>query len=701
VWLVLNANGSLKGADLTGVPLRTVEQVRRVLAAGGSLRGADLQRAQLRKADLRNVDLEGANLSHAHLGGARLDGVHLDKANLSGADLSNAHLEAAQLTGANLTGADLSGAHLSQANLDGADLHNARLEGADLGQASLKGADLRGARLQGAILRQATLTGALRLRPGQPGLGLMSGAAPAARSRPAEVGGRLDGTQLFVDEFALALVLGGEDLSKVQWMRRPNDTVEFLEPLRLAPALPPDSQREFLDRVFNHWGNAGRSALASIDSIDQAQIGLKRALMGEVCEYLKALPPATLAALAGPVWEILSKYPEVLQYHPDLAKRLIGTAVLAAGRDTWQIDYLSEHPTVLHTAVAQTLQDLTQDNGGAFAAAHGMAIYQMLRVLEKSSNADDKKLAEQLRAAYEERQPANANLKAILASARSDNETMKNSFALPLGGNSFLLLDHDRFDQLVPGPSPRSPSTGRELEAWSPLALLDKEGVRIAGPPDRRLLPPLLAVELDKAHLKANCIKELGGVIQLLSLGSFGAACLAGLDVRGDFNGPPEVLNQEDLGGIFGKVVEMKTGLDGGPTWVLTPGHILQLNAIYGFGIPDTADPQKPLDPRLAPRLLGLAAAFARYSSRWMFGAEVDSPPAVRGYAAALIETASHLQPALLDEGTKHSWREGLRTGKAGPATVYQDISRFLRKLDEQPGQQLYAQAIPSAWQSG
>ena len=83
---------------------------------------------------------------------------HWTPINLSGADLREADLRNIQLLGADLRNANLSGADLRNANLSGADLKNANLSGADLTQAYLQGADLKKANLRNATLRGAKLT---------------------------------------------------------------------------------------------------------------------------------------------------------------------------------------------------------------------------------------------------------------------------------------------------------------------------------------------------------------------------------------------------------------------------------------------------------------------------------------------------------------------------------------------------------------
>jgi hypothetical protein len=79
------------------------------------------------------------------------------------ANLRRAYLREADLREANLREADLQGADLREANLQGADLRWANLQGADLREADLREVYLRGADLREANLREADLQGAENL----------------------------------------------------------------------------------------------------------------------------------------------------------------------------------------------------------------------------------------------------------------------------------------------------------------------------------------------------------------------------------------------------------------------------------------------------------------------------------------------------------------------------------------------------------
>ncbi len=125
----------------------------------------DLIRADLRKANLREVNFRGANLRRANFQGANLRGANLISTNLSeaflgGAELSASNLRRADLRGALLSEADLPGADLSRAILSVAGLSRANLLGTNLSGANLRGANLHGANLRGANLHGANLSGA-------------------------------------------------------------------------------------------------------------------------------------------------------------------------------------------------------------------------------------------------------------------------------------------------------------------------------------------------------------------------------------------------------------------------------------------------------------------------------------------------------------------------------------------------------------
>lgn len=142
----------------------TEEKLYKILEEHKHWINEDCENWEKMRADLRNADLYEINLSRADLRGVDLRNANLRYVSLRGADLSRANLSGADLRGADLNGADLRGAELSDADLRGADLRNADLCNANLRNANLRGvyllnADLSGADFRGVNLHNAELCG--------------------------------------------------------------------------------------------------------------------------------------------------------------------------------------------------------------------------------------------------------------------------------------------------------------------------------------------------------------------------------------------------------------------------------------------------------------------------------------------------------------------------------------------------------------
>ena len=84
-------------------------------------------RADLRGADLTEMNLMWANLARVNLTGADLTEMNLTETNLMWANLTRANLTGVKLTGTNLKGANLTGADLTDADLTDADLTETNL----------------------------------------------------------------------------------------------------------------------------------------------------------------------------------------------------------------------------------------------------------------------------------------------------------------------------------------------------------------------------------------------------------------------------------------------------------------------------------------------------------------------------------------------------------------------------------------------
>jgi len=168
----------LHDTDLNGANLHEVDMseanLRKANLSDADLRDADLSRSKLNQVDLRKADLSKAHLREADLHGpvqygitGKLSNPTQNAANLVfivrfGADLRDANLREVDLRGANLMGAIMSGANLSEtklltAHLNWADMHGTNLSKADLRGANLSWTDLHGANLHGANLSKGYL----------------------------------------------------------------------------------------------------------------------------------------------------------------------------------------------------------------------------------------------------------------------------------------------------------------------------------------------------------------------------------------------------------------------------------------------------------------------------------------------------------------------------------------------------------------
>ena len=116
-------------------------QLRRADLRGLNLSHTDFRGVDLSYANLRDVDFTGADLREAYLNEADLTGVNFTGANLSGASLIKIYLIKANcyktdFTGAYLTGAYLTKTNFKEAKFNGAYLNGAKLSGAELGDAA-------------------------------------------------------------------------------------------------------------------------------------------------------------------------------------------------------------------------------------------------------------------------------------------------------------------------------------------------------------------------------------------------------------------------------------------------------------------------------------------------------------------------------------------------------------------------------------
>lgn len=162
IGLYLN-KADLRGAELPNVDFSN-SQLRYANFSEANLHNADFRNAELRKADFSRADLSNANFNSAYLSGAKLFNANLSNATftdtyLGGSDLKDTDLNNAYLYGANLSYAKLNGANLHGANLFAANFSDADLSNANLHDANLIGAQLVRTNLSNAVLTDCSIFG--------------------------------------------------------------------------------------------------------------------------------------------------------------------------------------------------------------------------------------------------------------------------------------------------------------------------------------------------------------------------------------------------------------------------------------------------------------------------------------------------------------------------------------------------------------
>ncbi|EHM2231900.1 type III secretion system effector HECT-type E3 ubiquitin transferase, partial [Salmonella bongori] len=126
------------------------------------------------------------------------------------------------------------------------------------------------------------------------------------------------------------------------------------------------------------------------------------------------------------------------------------------------------------------------------------------------------------------------------------------------------------------------------------------------------------------------------------------------------------------------------------PEGKLSPAHYQHILSAYHL---TDAPPQKQ-----AETLFCLSTAFARYSSSAIFGTEDDSPPALRGYAEALMQKAWELSPAIFPSSEQLTeWSDrfhGLHGAFTCTSVVADSMQRHARKYFPS----VLSSILPLAW---
>ena len=161
-------SADLRGANLSDLELMKADMFE-VQGQHAVFRRANLEGAELDAGDFSGAILQGANLRNASLdtgtfAGARFDSAQLQGAFCGGSDFSGAIFAKTLLHEANLSNAKLKNANLTMANLTGVCLNQADLSGAQLISTKVADADLRDANLSGIVAPDTRLWTAVLYR---------------------------------------------------------------------------------------------------------------------------------------------------------------------------------------------------------------------------------------------------------------------------------------------------------------------------------------------------------------------------------------------------------------------------------------------------------------------------------------------------------------------------------------------------------
>jgi uncharacterized protein YjbI with pentapeptide repeats len=140
---------NLKGLDLRGINLQTAN-LRNADLFMTNLRSANLSQANLWATTLDSANLSKANLERANLEWAKLNRANLDSAFMKGANCLNAQFLATRAIKANCDWIKADGAFFIEVNMTNASFQGAILSNTNFKAANLEKADLRHVRLWGA-----------------------------------------------------------------------------------------------------------------------------------------------------------------------------------------------------------------------------------------------------------------------------------------------------------------------------------------------------------------------------------------------------------------------------------------------------------------------------------------------------------------------------------------------------------------------
>lgn len=153
------------GSDFSGANLSRTDffsgKLKHCNLTGADLKGADFFYANLNHARLIDVKISDTSFNNACLGGADCRGVDFRGARLIATEFNNFFYgeKSADLRGANLSNVDATHAKFREANCEGTDFRGAILRGANFRNTKLDKANLSDADIKGALFWAAEMNG--------------------------------------------------------------------------------------------------------------------------------------------------------------------------------------------------------------------------------------------------------------------------------------------------------------------------------------------------------------------------------------------------------------------------------------------------------------------------------------------------------------------------------------------------------------
>jgi len=124
----------------------------------------------------------------------------------------------------------------------------------------------------------------------------------------------------------------------------------------------------------------------------------------------------------------------------------------------------------------------------------------------------------------------------------------------------------------------------------------------------------------------------------------------------------------------------------------VTAEHLAQLAACFRDVCPADADATQR-----GALLIALAEVFVKLSSSAMFGSEEVSPPALRSFAWALLNSACDAAPDLLPAAAQDDWRNRL-AGAAGAFSCTAVLFGMMQRMPIPALKAVWAAVVPQQW---